>query len=433
MAESRTLFHAGEPPSRAEKFFVAVALLLSTGAFMNLGIKPGDVPSHVPSAVSLSITGLIYLITLILLNRHCKGFIRILLREWPLVALAGLAMASALWSQVPGASLRHGVALLLTFLFGLYLSLRYNLREQLRLLAWVCGICVIFSFIFGLLGLGTSVDAADGVPGWYGVFGQKNSLGQTMALSALIFLFWRRSEPKHRRLASAGFLASVLLIALSQSMTAILVVVLLLMLTPYVLWASRKTTQWIVAGFASLAVAGAGLLVFVATHLPEVTGSLGKSVTLTGRIQIWILSIFMALRRPWLGYGYTAFWLPDERYVQRIWQLLGWAVPHAHNGFIELWLELGLCGLGIFVAGLAIYVWRSLRFLVRQRVPEAAWPLVFLAFIFLSNITQVNLLYSNSIFVVLYAAAAVSTSPQRVAVRIPTTIAVPMRESPSIA
>lgn len=433
-ASGQVLPHApAEPAANAERLFAAVALLFSTGAFLNLGIVPGEVPSGAAGVVSLPVTGLIYLITLFLLIRHCKGFVTVFLREWPLVALAGIAMASALWSQVPATSFRHGVGLLFTFLFGTYLAMRYSLRDQLRLLAWALGICVVFSYVFSLLGLGTSVDAGLGVSGWYGVFGQKNGLGEMMVLSALVFLFWKRAEPEHKWLANAGFFGSIVLIVLSRSMTSVLVFGLLMILLPYLRWAARKSTGWMVAGIVLLAGVGTASLLYVVTHLPELTGLLGKSATLTGRIQIWIVSTVMALRRPWLGYGYNAFWLPDKWYVQRIWTLLGWRVPHAHNGFLELWLELGLCGLGVFLVGFIVYVWRALRFLVERVGPEATWPLAFLAFIFLLNITEVTLLDRNSIFVVVYTVVAVSTSPHLLRARSPAVASVRIQESPSAA
>ena len=63
------------------------------------------------------------------------------------------------------------------------------------------------------------------------------------------------------------------------------------------------------------------------THVPTVTAITGKSITLTGRLQLWVFPSLMALRRPWLGYGLGAFWMNDEGAV-RIQRALGWTVPH---------------------------------------------------------------------------------------------------------
>lgn len=417
-----------EPPSGAERSFVVIALLLSTGAFQNLWLDTHSAVTQDASPVGTSITGLIYLIALFLLIRHCKGFIQLFLREWPLVAMAGFAIASAFWSEVPEISFRHGIGLLLTFLFGAYFALRYSPRDQVRLLAWVLGICLIFSFIFGVLGVGTSLDTDIGVVGWYGVFTQKNSLGNMMVLSVLVFLHWKRIEPEHSGLASIGLMGSLVLVTLSQSMTSIIAVVLLLVLMPYLRWTARKGVRWVAAGFTFLAAAGAFSLAYVATHLPEVTALLGKSVTLTGRLQLWVFSFVMAVQRPWLGYGYDAFWMNDAGAI-RIQHAAGWSAPHSHNGFLEIWLGLGLCGLGVFLFGFARYVWRSLKFLPRRPLPEATWPLLFLTVTFVTNITQVTLLYRNSINMVLYASISLLTAPGSVGARKRLVVATPVRSS----
>lgn len=396
--------------TRVEGFFVVLVLLLAAGAFESLWVVPGQTQSAAGVLLMQVLWAVIYTLTLYLFLRHCEKPFRSFVSEWPLIVLCMFAMVSIFWSQAPGLTFRRSVALLLTLLFGIYFGSRFSSKEQLRLLAWTCGICIFFSSIFGLLGLGTSVDAGSGVPGWYGIFDQKNSLGRIMVLSALVFLFWKRTAPEHKGLANTGFLASVVLILLSRSMTSVLVLVLLLALLHYLKWTLRKGVRWMIAGISFLVLTGTASLFYVATHLQEVTGLLGKSATLTGRIQIWILSTVMALRQPWLGYGYNAFWLPNEWYTARIWQVAGWNVPHAHDGLLELWLELGIIGAGLFLLVFVYYVLRGVAsFRQNLGAGAAAWPLIFLLYLFLSNLTESSLLSRNSILFVLYAATAVAT------------------------
>ena len=60
--------------------------------------------------------------------------------------------------------------------------MRYDLKTQLRLLAWSLGVAAIFSLLFGVLGLGScsNLSGADG-GGWCGIYVQKNRLGAAMA------------------------------------------------------------------------------------------------------------------------------------------------------------------------------------------------------------------------------------------------------------
>lgn len=407
---ARDTVRASLSVGRAERTFVVFLLLFSSRAFTSLWTVPGQPQEAAGMPVMQVLWTLVYLVILYLFFRHCGQPLRKFFSVWPLIALCVFAMTSMVWSEAPALTFRRSVALMLTVLFGVYFASRFSLKEQLRLLAWTCAICIVFSFIFGVLGLGNSVDAWQGVPGWYGIFEQKNALGRMMVLSSLVFLFWRRTEPEHRRLANIGLLGSVVLIGLSRSMTSVVVFALLMILLPYLRWTVRKGTRWMVTGVLLLVAAGASSLLYVATHLEQVTGLLGKSVTLTGRIQIWILSTVMALRRPWLGYGYNAFWLPSEWFTVSIWHVMGWDVPHAHDGLLELWLEIGLVGVGLFLVVFIYYVLKAIQFLHQSRdAVAAAWPLVILLFQLLSNITEADLLSRNSIFFSLFVAAAFTT------------------------
>jgi exopolysaccharide production protein ExoQ len=401
-------------PGSAEKVFVVLVLLLSTGAFMNLALPSFEVRSSTAGMLAMQIVwSLIYVVTMYLFVHNCDQPLRSFFSQWPLVALCGLAITSTFWSQAPGLSFRRSVALTLTLLFGVYFASRFSLKEQFRLLAWGYGVCVFFSFPFGLFGLGTSVDAGRNAAGWYGVFAQKNSLGYMMVLSALTFLFWGRVETEHKGVARMGFWASLLLIVLSQSMTAILTIGMLMILLPYLRWTVRKSVRWMVAGIAFLLAVGTVTLFYVATHIEDITNFLGRSPTLTGRVPLWILSSVMALRRPWLGYGFNAFWLPDELYVQRIWDLLRWTPPHAHNGLLELWLELGLVGVGLFMLVFAYYVVEAVRFMRSDSGQASLWPLLFLLFMFFANLTEPFFLSRNSIYIIIFVAIGMTTHAKR--------------------
>jgi O-antigen ligase len=73
---------------------------------------------------------------------------------------------------------------------------------------------------------------------------------------------------------------------------------------------------------------------------------LGRDATLTDRTVIWEILVDLARERPWLGRGYGGFWFSDVY----LWFADRWgAIDHAHNGYMDLWLELGYVGLAMFV------------------------------------------------------------------------------------
>jgi exopolysaccharide production protein ExoQ len=386
-----------------EKVFVVFTLLLSTGAFLNLSVG-GPIQSPNTGMVGMQILWtFVYAVVLILCARNSISPIRAAVNVAPLLAVVILALASTAWSQAPMLSARRAIALGLTLLFGVYFATRFELKDQFRLLAITCAICIVLSFAFELLQLNPD----EGIPGWYGIFYQKNSLGRNMVLSALVFLFWQRLEPEYKWRARLGLILSGGLVVLARSATSLLVLLLLLCLLPYVRWSLRKNLLWASSGIALLVAMAVPAMVWAATHLEVVAGGLGRDPLFTGRVPLWILSSAAALQRPLLGFGFEAFWLPDQALTQRIWQVLVWRAPHAHNGFLELWLEVGLCGVALFAGGFLYYVAKALRFSYRQRPePGAAWPLLFLLFILLSNLTESSLLSANSIYFILYVSVA---------------------------
>ena len=408
-------------PGTAEKVFTGLVLLLSTGAFFNLSTDTG--PNIDPGAGMLVMQlawATVYLLTVGLLLHRCRRVLQMLRKEWLLVLLVGLAVVSVFWSDAPAVTFRRSLALVGTWVFAAYFAARYPLKEQLKMLGWTCGIAVAFSFIFGFLKLGTPVEQLEGA--WFGIFVHKNVLGRMMVLSTLVFLTLAMGVSKYRRVAWCGMGLSVLLIFLSTSKTALIVFLGLLglFLTSRIL---RRNSGRGIAALVLWGVATTAVVVWGITHLEILAEPLGKDITLTGRLVIWFLALVMALQKPWLGYGYNAFWLGAEGPSLKIWFALRWPTPHAHNGFLDLWLELGVLGVALFLVGFAVYTGRAVRLLQRTHEPEAIWPLLFLGFMLLSNLTESSILRANTIFWILYVAVAyrVSSEYRIAAYRLPIT------------
>ena len=207
-------------PSTFEKSFVVLVLLLSTNAFLNLSSPAntaGDADSGMPLMQGL--WAALYAITFGLAFKHSTQLISSLRRNVWLVLLLAFTVSSVFWSDDPTLSLRRGVALVCTTIFGLYFAERYPLHQQLRLLGVAYGLAAGFSLIFQVLGLGTAVDID--VPGWIGIYDQKNVLGINMVFATAVLLLVRRSDPRYRDWATLGLIIVISLLLLSQSMTAI--------------------------------------------------------------------------------------------------------------------------------------------------------------------------------------------------------------------
>jgi O-antigen ligase len=74
--------------------------------------------------------------------------------------------------------------------------------------------------------------------------------------------------------------------------------------------------------------------------------ALGRNPTLTGRTEIWAAVIPMA-PNPLVGAGFESFW-PSPRVRQTLAELIpGLPLNEAHNGYIEVYLNLGWVGVGL--------------------------------------------------------------------------------------
>jgi O-antigen ligase len=77
----------------------------------------------------------------------------------------------------------------------------------------------------------------------------------------------------------------------------------------------------------------------------NVAQALGRNPTLTGRTEIWAAVISMAPNRL-VGAGFESFWLGSR--VERLAEVFpNLGLNEAHDGYIEVYLQLGWVGLGL--------------------------------------------------------------------------------------
>src|ERR1700680_4130867 len=147
-------------PGKVERGLAIFLLLLSTGAFLNLFLKHGKLSLNPNGGLPFMqvIWSVLYLFVLFFLIKEARGFWGLLLRSWPFLLLLAICLLSIIWSDVKGLTARRSVALVATTVTGFYLAIRYSFKEQLRLLVTLSKICIVLSFIFGALHLGTAVD-----------------------------------------------------------------------------------------------------------------------------------------------------------------------------------------------------------------------------------------------------------------------------------
>jgi len=129
----------------------------------------------------------------------------------------------------------------------------------------------------------------------------------------------------------------------------------------------------------------------------------------TGRVPMWKELWKSHQARPWLGYGLGGFWLGSFGPSKHIWQELHWKPRKAHNGFLDLVLNLGLLGLTLFLLSFGQTAYRAYKQLLMTPFdPVGMYIPALLAFIFLANIGESALFAPNLFVWVCYAASATS-------------------------
>jgi exopolysaccharide production protein ExoQ len=322
-----------------------------------------------------------------------------------------LCICSVVWSVAPEDTARRSVALLLSTIFGLYLGARLTPVRYLRLLALVFGIIVLASFAFALLpgqtGIMTSPEDLAG--SWRGVYPHKNLLGRAMVLALMALAVIAPRFPSWRMYIRVEFLLAFALLVLSNSKTSLIIGIVVAVAYGVVFLLRRRSNHKAALMIALLLALP--VMLAAAFNLDAVFVLFGRDSTLTGRTDVWDLIWEEIQNRYWLGYGYQAFWVDPAGPATRVWLQLKWDAPEVHNGYLELWLGLGLIGLLALVASMVTnftLAWKASRGADRL---ASYWPVLYLTFFISYNLSESLILEQNDIFWVLYVAAVVSLSP----------------------
>jgi exopolysaccharide production protein ExoQ len=394
--------------------FVVVTLVISTGAFITL--LPGDYFAIEDAVhgegIAQFIWVAIYVITFVLAWKRRHQLLSLCWSDKGLLALTGWACLSVLWSGMPAVTARHGVALIGTFVFGAYLAQRFTPKELLRLILWAFGITIAVSIFACILfpSYGIFVDELTGESAWRGVFSGKNELGRVIVfammglatLSASVRSFWYLTA------VIAGFWVVFMTNAITSVIYFPVALIIVFLVRRYQLHkGSRKKLIFLTS---TLVILSAFVLY---NRWESFTESVGKDPNLTGRTILWTLSVPHIAERPILGHGLDSFWYDPAGPVAELRAASGWReAPNAHNGIINLWIDVGLIGVLLFLWSYAGSIRNAIRLINANGSPEATWYFVFFVLLFLYGLTEISFLIRNEIFWILYISSALAVRGQ---------------------
>lgn len=383
------------PVSPVEKSLAIAGLLLSTGA----GARwIGEGTAADGSLQRQLLWMAVYALSGLVLVSQSTSIVHIPRGTFFLWMFLGFSVISVYWSNYPEISTRRLVALLGSTLFGIYLAVRYSRKDLIKLLLWVTGIGAILSLVLAVTiphaGIGPGT-------GWVGIFGQKNSLGRMMVLVIVVWVFHLIERPKNRMMSVTMLAMAVALLLLARSTTSLVIVGGIIPIIVALRFTQRHGSIALPLLLA-INVAFVGAVLWSSSSWSMILKLLGKEPTLTGRTNVWREIWPFIQDRYWNGYGYGGFWVDEDGPSGQLWDRLFLVIPGAHNGFLDLWLDVGLIGLMLFAIAFFATARRSWQLVMRQSDVTDIFPLVFLILLLALNFTESSLVAHNSLNWILF-------------------------------
>jgi exopolysaccharide production protein ExoQ len=316
---------------------------------------------------------LIFLALVILFSRSFNWG-KFFANNFALMALLIFALLSVVWSDFPFIALKRWLRDLGNYLVILVVVSDPRPLEAVRtILRRLCYLLIPLSILIYKYypQIGKQYDPWTGAAMFVGATTSKNMLGVLCLISG-IFFFWdtvtRWSQRKERQikriiLVNVAFLAMTLrLLTLSSSATSsvCLVIGCLVIAAIQSKWGTRHPSFvkfLIPASFCVFLILTAGF------NINETLArGVGRDPTLTGRTNIW-KAVLSTNTNPLVGTGYQSFWLGPR--LTHVWKLAG-GVTEAHNGYLEVYIDLGLIG----VVLLLIFLIASYRSMCKRLSPS---------------------------------------------------------------
>jgi exopolysaccharide production protein ExoQ len=360
---------------------------------------------------------LILLIAGILVLAHRSHRTKVLLRaSWPILIFFSYCLLSVLWSDFSDISFKRWTKALGDLVMVLIVVTDAEPRAALKRLFSRTGFILMPASILLIRyfnNLGRTYDAFSGEPANIGVAIGKNILGVTTLVLSLgavwrvLALLQDSQQPNRGRhlLAQGTLLAfGVALLVMANSATSV---------ACFALGTGLMLAIWLFVrgprpGLVHALVLGAlvaGGLVMLFGGGANVVHALGRQTNLTGRLAIWDAVVPMA-PNPMFGAGFESFWIGPR--VQALWRAFPVLHPNeAHNGYIEVYLNLGWVGIAL-IALVLINGYRRATAVFQRESALGALLVTYIVVAAIYSITEAGFRMLDVIWIFLLLAVAAS-------------------------
>jgi exopolysaccharide production protein ExoQ len=292
---------------------------------------------------------------------------------------------SSLWSASPILSARGTVELAMSTFFAIYLYEAFETERLMRMWILVGTVAALTSLVLIALLPSYGITQISGLGEWRGIASHKNTMGVNMTYLIVPVLF-ARIRPWFRVLYSCVL---IFLAVMSKSREAWFVCLATLVFVAWLsLFRRLRDKERVLVILVSVVLLVAVLSV-VMMNFDSLMYGIGKNPSMTGRTEIYEATLDSLKKKPLLGYGFLAFWSPQNPEAMVVALTVHWmAIGYAENGMLETALGVGC--IGVFLAFLMVARggYQSIR-LIRSGLynPRVGW---FLTLIFLELITNIE-------------------------------------------
>ena len=394
-------------------------LWLFIGASRNvsawLHYSPGDSGDQYLEGSPLDravLSAILALGVIVLLQRRQQVF-AILRTNIPILLYFGYCGVSFLWSDFPDVSFKRwframGDVVMVLIVLSEPDWLAATKRLFARLGFVLLPLSVLFIRYYPELG---RTYTRGGRPFWVGVATDKNALGMLCLVFGLAAIFrfvglYRGEEGPRKKgpLIAQGVLIvlTLYLIRSADSATALSCFLLGggLMVFTSLSRVARKPAVLHFMVVSVLVAAFSALFLHVGSGMVE---DLGRESTLTGRTTIWHYALGM-VRNPVFGTGFESFWVGPR--LEKMTVSIDQSVNQAHNGYIEIFLNLGWVGVAL-LAGLIVTGYRRIAPAVRRQTQAGSLRLAYWLVAIAYNFTEAGFKMMNPVWVVFLLSIAI--------------------------
>lgn len=339
-----------------------------------------------------------------LIQRHSLGRLSI---SPPLIIYSLLAIwvaLSATWSPDPDLSFRRTVAFEGTIIVSFAIAATIPARDVVKAFVYLSIVLIVCTLLLRIVAPVYSVHqageagVAEHAGRLRGSYAHKNDLGRVLMLNFVILLGFGRSVMPNRALRAGVLLIALLLAIMSGSAKIVVIIpavyVAGLLIALPISVAARSLFLFALAVVTSI-IYFSGIFEMLMDLVFE---SVGRNADMSGRDVIWRVAWMYIEKNILFGQGYATGWTSGaQAYFAKLKYIV---IGHAHNGYLNTWLDIGLIGLGLALAPVVMLFMWLVKFPKDRAGALRAFSFMWLVTYVLMNFSGTYLINYNDIYTV---------------------------------